>query len=403
MIFTSGNSIASNRVSTPANRVLLSLSAAALVALWVLDYASFQANRIMPGTGKGLVESLDLGASLLLSMVLLLICACGWRATRTRLLMAMLLTTLMLLSLPLTLQLFAHNHIPSDQPIARAGLGPGFWVLLFFLCLLLIECLQRLHAPVWWRLLIMAAVLTSVGWFVHSGRLDELALLREYNSRSRQFGTALRGHLLLVAGAVGTSLVLGFVLAVQMLRRPGWQKPVLGVLSFFQTIPSLALFGLLIAPLSMLSVQFPWLQQFGIRGIGWAPAVLALIGYSLLPMVRNTWVALDSVPVGIMEAARGMGMSPIQAFLRVRLPLAVPVIIEGVRITSIQAIGLTAVAALIGAGGFGTFIFQGLGQTANELILLGAIPTILLALLADMTFTALSAAAGRHQGAQTPT
>jgi osmoprotectant transport system permease protein len=162
----------------------------------------------------------------------------------------------------------------------------------------------------------------------------------------------------------------------------------LNVLSFFQTIPSLALFGLLIAPLSYLSNQWPWLQQFGIRGIGWAPAVLALIGYSLLPIVRNTWVALSEVNPAVMDAARGMGMSTLQAFLQVRLPLALPVLLEVVRITTIQAIGLTAVAALIGAGGMGTFIFQGLGQAANELILLGALPTIGLALLADALLTA---------------
>lgn len=115
------------------------------------------------------------------------------------------------------------------------------------------------------------------------------------------------------------------------------------------------------------------------------------MAYSLLPMVRNTFVALTGIPQQLTEAARGMGMNERQVFLNLRLPLAMPVILEGVRITTIQAIGLTAVAALIGAGGFGDFIFQGLGQAAMDLVLLGAIPTIVLALLADTLLTMLAA------------
>ncbi|MCY1536759.1 Glycine betaine uptake system permease protein YehY [compost metagenome] len=115
--------------------------------------------------------------------------------------------------------------------------------------------------------------------------------------------------------------------------------------------------------------------------------------------MRNTSVALQAVEPGVIEAARGMGMSPRQVLLQVRLPLALPVIIEGVRITTIQAIGLAAVAALIGADGFGTFIFQGLGQAAMDLIVLGALPIIFLALLADSLFGLL---AERCSGAPQP-
>lgn len=146
----------------------------------------------------------------------------------------------------------------------------------------------------------------------------------------------------------------------------------------------------MIAPLGALSLAFPFLQSLGIRGIGWAPALLALIAYSLLPMVRNTFVAITEVPENLADAGRGMGMTDRQLFFQLKLPLALPVIIEGVRITTIQAIGLTAVAALIGAGGFGAFIFQGLGQAAMDLVLLGALPTIALALLADALFTMLA-------------
>jgi osmoprotectant transport system permease protein len=171
---------------------------------------------------------------------------------------------------------------------------------------------------------------------------------------------------------------------------PRLQRPIFGLLNFFQTIPSLALFGLLIAPLSYLANKYPVLQELGIHGIGWAPAIIALVAYSLLPVVRNTSVALSGVAPAVIESAHGMGMSSWQVLRQVRVPLALPVIIEGIRITTIQAIGLVAVAALIGASGFGSFIFQGLGQGAMDLVLLGALPTIFLALLADALFSALA-------------
>lgn len=380
------------------NRVIPLLSFVALIALWWLDFASYQPNRIAPGTGMGILEGLGIGWTLFYTLGLITLTVIGWHARALTLYAGLALTTGLLAALPFTLTAFATLHIPADQPFARTGLGAGFWTLLFLLSLLLVDGLQRLRAGPLLRITLTLLLLMSLAFSIITGRMDELALLKEYGNRSDQFATALRHHLLLVGGAVGTSLVIGFILAIQLLNRPHWQKPVIGVLSFFQTIPSLALFGLLIAPLSYLSAQWPWLQQFGIRGIGWAPAVLALIGYSLLPMVRNTWVALAEVPEPVLDAARGMGMSRLQSFIQVRLPLALPVMLEGVRITSIQAIGLTAVAALIGAGGFGTFIFQGLGQAANELILLGAIPTIGLALLADMLFTGLAALTRRHEG-----
>ena len=220
--------------------------------------------------------------------------------------------------------------------------------------------------------------------------LEPLALLREYQARSEQFADALIIHLALVGAAVAASLILAIVGVLAMRRCSGLQRPGFAVLNFLQTIPSLALFGLLLAPLAWLGSQVAWLGALGVSGIGWAPAFLALLGYSLLPMVRNLHVALDAVDPAVIEAARGMGMSRRQVLLQARLPLALPVVVEGLRITTIQAIGLTAVAALIGAGGLGTFIFQGLGQAAMDMVLLGALPIIVLALVTDALFGTLS-------------
>src|SRR6185437_16372628 len=124
---------------------------------------------------------------------------------------------------------------------------------------------------------------------------------------------------------------------------------------------------------------------------GTAPAIIALVLYALLPIVRNTEAGISGVDPAVIDAARGMGLTRAQILWRVELPLGLPVFIAGLRIVTVQAIGLTVVAALIGAGGLGTFVFQGIGQYAVDLVLLGALPTIALALAADFILALLAA------------
>jgi osmoprotectant transport system permease protein len=183
-------------------------------------------------------------------------------------------------------------------------------------------------------------------------------------------------HLAIVALALVPTLAIGLPLGVLAHRRPGWRGRLFPVLNIVQTIPSIALFALLLAPLA----------AAGLGGIGLVPAVTALVLYSLLPVVRNTAEGLAGVPAETVEAARGIGMTRGQLLARVELPLAAPVVLAGLRITTVQAIGLAAVAALIGAGGLGQLMFQGLFSNALDLVLLGALPIILLALAADAAF-----------------
>ena len=154
----------------------------------------------------------------------------------------------------------------------------------------------------------------------------------------------------------------------------------LGVLNVVQTIPSIALFGILMAPLAAI----------GLGGSCAAPAVVALFLYSLLPIVGNTVVGLARVEPAVVDAAHGMGMTPAQTLLRVELPLALPAIVAGVRIVLVQNIGLVTIAALIGGGGLGAFVFQGIGQTAIDLVLLGALPTVAFAFAAAVVLDACS-------------
>ena len=146
---------------------------------------------------------------------------------------------------------------------------------------------------------------------------------------------------------------------------------------------------MLIAPLAWIAANVPAAHALGIRGIGAAPAFAALFLYSLLPIVANTVAGLTGVPRSVTEAADGMGLTRRQRLISVDVPLALPVIVSAARIVLVQNIGMATVGALIGAGGFGTFVFQGIGQTATDLILLGALPTVALAFATSAVLDAL--------------
>ena len=182
---------------------------------------------------------------------------------------------------------------------------------------------------------------------------------------------ATANHLSLVLIAMAFAIAIGVPLGMFIVHRPAWRHLALGLASIFQTIPSLALFGFLI--------PIPF-----IGGIGRRTAIVALVLYALLPILRNTYVGLTGIDVAVLEAAEAMGMTQWQILWRVRLPLARAVILAGIRTATIITIGVATIAAAIGAGGLGTFIFRGVAMVSDAVILAGAIPAALLAILADL-------------------
>jgi len=177
-------------------------------------------------------------------------------------------------------------------------------------------------------------------------------------------------HITLVVIAMAIAILIGVPLGMFIVQRPTLRTIALGIASIFQTIPSLALFGFLI--------PIPF-----IGGIGKRTAVVALVLYALLPILRNTYVGLTGIDPAVLESAEAMGMTRTQILFRVRFPLALAVILAGIRTATIITIGVATIAAAIGAGGLGTFIFRGVALVSDALILAGAIPAALLALLAD--------------------
>lgn len=177
-------------------------------------------------------------------------------------------------------------------------------------------------------------------------------------------------HIVLVAASMAISLAIGLPLGIALVRRARLQRYVIGTANVVQTIPSLALFGFLI--------PVPW-----IGGIGASTAIVALSLYALLPILRNTCTGIAEVDPAVVESARGMGMTPRQVLWQVQLPLAAPVLLAGIRVATAICIGVTTIAAAIGAGGLGVFIFRGLAMVNNQVILAGAIPAAGLAIAAD--------------------
>jgi len=178
-------------------------------------------------------------------------------------------------------------------------------------------------------------------------------------------------HLWLVGISTLFAVLIGLPLGIVIARRPRLNQLILGSANMIQTIPSLALFGFLL--------PVPWLGQRADR-----LAILALTLYALLPIIRNTYTGIRGVDPAVVEAGLGMGLTSSQLLLQVQLPLALSVILSGVRVALVISIGLATIAAAIGAGGLGEFIFRGLAMVDDRVILAGAIPAAVLALVADL-------------------
>ena len=196
-------------------------------------------------------------------------------------------------------------------------------------------------------------------------------LLQYFQRNSAEVLELTLEHLWLVGASTALAVAIGLPLGILLTRWPALSKPILGSANIMQTIPSLALFGFLL--------PMPWLGDRAER-----LAIFALTLYALLPIIRNTYAGILGVDRAVVEAGRGMGMTDRQLLFQVQLPLSLGVILAGVRVAVVISVGLATIAAAVGAGGLGTYIFRGVAMVNNTLILAGAIPAALLALMADL-------------------
>lgn len=351
-----------------------------------LPFATFRPTRIAAGTGLGLFDALPAIGTV--AVVATLVAALVAAMASRRPLVRLALGALALAALALGAGAAGAHLTPTDNPYARIAPASGFWLGLFATAMLMTDAMVRLKLGPLGRLGALVITTALVAALLASGAWSHLSLIAEYRNRADVFWREAASHLLLAAGSLAAAAVVGLPLGIAAYQVRAIRDPLINILNIIQTIPSMALFGILIAPLGWIATHVPGAHAVGIRGIGMAPAFVALFLYSLLPMVANTVVGLSGVSRAVVDAARGMGLTGRQRLMQVEMPLALPVILAGIRIVLVQNIGLATVAALIGGGGFGVFLFQGLGQTATDLILLGALPPVALSFAAAVVLDA---------------
>lgn len=368
------------------NRVLLLLVILLVVAGAALPFINFAPNRLVSGEPVALSQ-LPAHAGLLLALPVLILAFLVLLPCRSfPLFITLIVGELLFIAILWVMGLTATQFAQQGSTLARTSPGSGLWLSLTLCLLLCADAINRLTPKALWRLLLNLQIWIVPIALLWSGYFSDLSLLKEYANRQDVFDDALTRHLALLLGTLFPALVIGVPLGVFCYTRPGWQSSVFSVLNIIQTVPSVALFGLLIAPLAGLVKFLPWLGSMGVSGIGVAPAIIALVLYALLPLVRGVVAGLQHVPRNIIESAEGMGMSRWQIFWQAEVPLALPVLLRSLRVVCVQTIGMTVIAALIGAGGFGAIIFQGLLSSALDLVLLGVIPVIALAVILDAFF-----------------
>ncbi|EIC83785.1 binding-protein-dependent transport system inner membrane protein [Serratia sp. M24T3] len=369
------------------NRVLLTLMVLLIIAGASLAFITHAPNRLISGTGIPLQNLLQGPAVLLLVPVILLLVMSFIAPSRPVYLLVMLLAELLLAALVALSGHAAFKMTGGDEDsLARISFGGGFWACCALSLLIASDAISRLTANHSWRVLLNLQLVIPIVLLLFTGQLSQLSLLKEYDNRSDVFDDALWQHLGLLVGTLIPAILIGLPLGIFCSRSPRWQPSILSVLNIIQTLPSIALFGLLLAPLAELAKAVPWLANHGVSGIGAAPAIIALVLYSLLPLVRSVIAGMNSVAPSVIESATGMGLSRLQVFYKVQIPIALPVILSGIRIVAVQTVGMAMVAALIGAGGLGAVMFQGLLSSALDLVLLGVIPVVLMAVIIDGIF-----------------
>ncbi len=379
------------------NKVTFFLVAVALSGVLGLGFVGFSPNRILTPKAIALWNAdAPLSAAAMAAGFMALIAGALWRSRWLGEAITLVGAVLLLLADFIAAGAAAtHLIAAATSSAARVSLGGAFWLVLVASALAIAESLRRFRSAIWLHSLVGLGIFVVLAGLAARGWFNDLSLVHEWSIRRDEYNLALVRHIVLVLVSLALALAIGVPLGVLASTRPERSGRIFSVLNLIQTVPSIALFGLLIGPLTMLSDWLPLLRTLGVRGIGFTPALIALTLYGLLPVARNTEAGLKSVPPSAIDTARGMGMTPFQIMAWVSIPLGLPVLLAGLRIVTVQLVGLAVVAALIGAGGFGSFVFIGLGQTATDLVLLGALSAILLALAADILLRLLTLAATR--------
>jgi len=353
----------------------LVLGAGACAGLLLAPWLSVAPNRLMPGAPLSGWQVLGWGMPAALALLAASVLP---RLPRP---LAPLLTLAALSALAAGTGLAAAALGRDAGAATRIMLGGGAWLALA--CLILLLAAQATALSRASRFLVLCAALLAAGVIAGSGLLDALSIAVEYRARQDAVHAELLWHLVLSGAALALALLFAVPAGVAGFASSRIGAVVETLLGAIQVIPAIALFGLLIPLLSLLLAMAPALRALGLGAIGTTPALIGVSLYLALPLARAVRIGLDQADPAAVEAARAMGMAPLRVALAVRVPLAWPILAAGLRVATVQAIGFVTLGGLIGAGGLGALVFAGMAQLATDLILLGALPIVALALAAD--------------------
>lgn len=349
----------------------------ALAGCLLLPFVEYRANRIVEGELLRLWQCSGLwGWSLLMLLAASLGAAtlpCRLRGTRLLICAALSFGTLLFAVGSAALTLMPHEETP-----VRVSVGAGAWIALIGIMIVWAQS-NRMASSRRASLLAGFSGVIMIVACISFGGLSQLSLAIEYRAQADTFWQLTYNHVVLAIGATSIAAAIGVPVGIAAARRRVMRTIAIPLVSVIQTIPSLALYGLLVIPLAAL----------GLPTLGTVPALIALTLYALLPIVRNTFLGLSGVDASSVDAGLGMGMSRRELLWHVELPLALPLVLEGLRAGLVLTIGIAAVMAIAGAQDLGTLIFLGWGSIAVDLVLLGAIPMVVLSVIADQGMRAL--------------
>lgn len=372
-------------------RVGLAASVVGLGTLLLLPFATVRHSRIATGSSVSAAHALSplmLGA--LIALWALIVVLSLARGGRVRGAARGLAGAAVVVALAVASGLAATNLGEAAGRFARVSIGGGAWLSAIAAYAVVLGGRRESGGGALGALVVTTAP-AGVTLLILSGRLADLGIMKEYRNVADRFWVEAVDTVVYAGAAVVLATVIGVALGVLASRRPGLERPVFSAVSVLQTIPGLAMVGLLVAPLAALSFAVPWLRTVGVGGLGWAPVVIALTLYALLAIVRNTHAGLRSVPASVTDAGTGMGMTHRQLLRRVELPLAAPVLFSGVRTSAVSTIGNATLGAFVGGITLGRFIFQGLAEQAPDLTMLGAIALVVIAVGLDATLRVIDA------------
>jgi osmoprotectant transport system permease protein len=296
------------------NRVLLTLLVLLLLAAFGLPFLSYAPNRLLSGKSISLISLLH-GPALWLLAPLLMLAVLSLLPPLRRNALLTALAAAALLALTFWLSGHAAQQLAQEgSKLARTSWGSGCWLMLALSLLMAADAITHITSSHLWRMLGNLLVILPALGLLFGHQLDQLSLLKEYYNRQDVFDAALLQHLTILLATMVPALLIGVPLGVLCFRSSRLQTPIFSTLNIIQTVPSIALFGLLIAPLAGLAKAVPWLAEHGVSGIGMAPAIVALVLYALLPLVRSVVAGLQSVPASVIESASGMGLTRGQIF-----------------------------------------------------------------------------------------